>query len=160
MATTIRPITDQDKEWIIQALTRRWGSHLVVSRGKPHDASQMPGFIAYYNGEPVGIATYHIDGLDCELITLDSWLEKSGVGSQLVEAVKGKAIMVGCHRLWLITTNDNLEALSFYQKRGFHLVAVHPNALAESRKLKPSIPTVGMNGIPLRDEIELQILLV
>jgi hypothetical protein len=59
----------------------------------------------------------------------------------------------------LITTNDNLHALGFYQKRGFRLVAVHSNALAASRKIKPSIPDFGMHGIPLRDEIELEILL-
>ena len=61
--------------------------------------------------------------------------------------------------MWLITTNDNLHALGFYQKRGFALVAVQPDALAQSRLLKPQISTTGMGGIPLRDEIELEILL-
>ncbi|MBK9123270.1 MAG: GNAT family N-acetyltransferase, partial [Chloroflexi bacterium] len=65
----------------------------------------------------------------------------------------------GIHRLWLITTNDNLDALRFYQKRGWHLVAVHRDALNESRRLKPQIPIIGMDGIPLRDEIELEMTL-
>jgi len=61
--------------------------------------------------------------------------------------------------MWLITTNDNTRALRFYQKRGFHLVAVYPNSLNESRRLKPQIPIIGIDGIPLRDEIELEITL-
>jgi ribosomal protein S18 acetylase RimI-like enzyme len=66
---------------------------------------------------------------------------------------------VGCKRLWLITTNDNLHALRFYQRRGMHIAAVHVNALEESRRIKPEIPLMGMDGIPLRDEIELEIML-
>ncbi len=77
----------------------------------------------------------------------------------LIEAVKQAAVSAGCRRLWLITTNDNLHALRFYQKRGFRLVAVYPNALEESRRLKPEIPLVGLDGIPLRDELELELAL-
>ena len=50
--------------------------------------------------------------------------------------------------------------MRFYQKRGFVLVAVHRNALAESRRLKPEIPLIGIDDIPLRDEIELEMELV
>lgn len=53
-------------------------------------------------------------------------------------------------------TDDNLHALRFYQNRGFVLVAVYRNALEISRQLKPEIPLIGKNGIPLRDEIELE----
>jgi ribosomal protein S18 acetylase RimI-like enzyme len=155
----IRSITLEDQAWIQAVLTEHWGSHLVISRGQVHDASQLPGFMAIAAGKKAGLVTYRLDGEECELVTLDSWQEKIGVGTALIEAVKEAASKAGCSRLWLITTNDNLHALGFYQKRGFHLAAVRPNALAESRKLKPSIPEIGFNGIPLRDEIELQILL-
>lgn len=109
--------------------------------------------------EPVGLATYHLDGDSCEIVTLDSLVEGRGIGSALVAEIEKAATAAGCRRLWLVTTNDNLAALRFYQKRGFVLVAVHPNALEQSRQLKPSIPTVGVDGIPLRDEIELEMLL-
>jgi ribosomal protein S18 acetylase RimI-like enzyme len=75
----------------------------------------------------------------------------------LIEAVVGAARSAGCRRVWLITTNDNLTALAFYQKRGFVLTALHPNAIAESRKLKPEIPLVAENSIPIRDELELEL---
>ena len=110
-------------------------------------------------GENAGLATYRIEGEDCEIATLDSVSEGKGVGSALIEAVKDKACAAGCKRLWLVTTNDNTPALRFYQKRGFRLVAVHANALERSRRLKPQIPLIGQDGIPLRDEIELELAL-
>lgn len=155
----IRPIKPEDQDWIRQILREHWGSPMVVSRGQVHDASILPGFVALYAGKNVGLVTYRLEGSNCELVTLDSWQENLGAGTAMIEAVKRTAIKAGCTRLWLITTNDNLHALGFYQKRGFHLVAVHPNALAESRIIKPSIPEFGFDGIPLRDELELQIIL-
>jgi len=153
----IQEITSEDRTWIAQMLTEHWGSAQVISRGQMHDASKLPGFIVLYKNSPIGLVTYRLAGDECELVTLDSWEENIGAGTILIEAVKQAALKAGCSRLWLITTNDNLHALGFYQKRGFHLVAVRPNALAESRKIKPSIPEIGMHGIPLRDEIELEI---
>jgi len=82
-----------------------------------------------------------------------------GIGTALVNAVRLVAVASKTRRLWLITTNANIEALRFYQRRGFSLVAIHRNALEESRKLKPEIPAIGSNGIPLRDELELEMLL-
>jgi len=111
------------------------------------------------DGGPVGLVTYRIDGGECEIVSLDSAVEGAGVGSALLDAVKTLAVYVPCKRLWLVTTNDNVSALRFFQKRGFRLVAVHRNALDESRKLRPDIPLIGSEGIPLRDEIELEMLL-
>ena len=86
-------------------------------------------------------------------------IEGRGIGSALIEIVRNMAVKEGCRRLWLITTNDNTAALRFYQKRGFHLVALHRNAVEQSRRLKPEIPETGNGGVPLRDEIELEIIL-
>jgi len=88
-------------------------------------------------------------------VTIDSLVEGQGVGTALIAAVAEAARASGCLRLWLVTTNDNVDALRFYQKRGFRLAALYPDAIAESRKLKPKIPPIGAHGIPIRDEIEL-----
>ena len=157
MTIEILPLSQKDQPWVARLLTENWGSVLVISRGQTHDASILPGFVALMDGKKVGVLTYRIQGAECELVTLDSWQENSGVGTNLVEAVKRTAFEAGCDRLWLITTNDNLHALGFYQKRGFHLVALRPDAMAAARKIKPSIPEIGRHGIPLRDEIELEI---
>lgn len=155
----IRGIKEKDKEWIINLLIDQWGSTKIVSRDKMRDASTLPGFIVTVDNKPVGLIIYNIEGNECEIVTLNSLLEERGIGSRLIEAVKYVAINHKCKRVWLIETNDNIKALHFYQKRGFHLVAIYPNALEQSRKLKPEIPLVGTDDIPLRDEIELEIVL-
>jgi N-acetylglutamate synthase-like GNAT family acetyltransferase len=159
MTIQVSPIVQEDQSWISRKLTENWGTRWVISRGKRYDASNLPGFVAKHQGSAVGLVTFQVEFQECQIITLDSWLENTGVGSSLINAVKHEALQSGCSRLWLITTNDNLQALKFYQKRGFQLVAVYPNALTESRRIKPSIPHIGMHGIPLRDEIELQMIL-
>jgi RimJ/RimL family protein N-acetyltransferase len=105
----------------------------------------------------VGLVTYRIEGSQCEVVTLNSEEEGTGIGTALLEAVCREAAAAGCTRVWLITTNDNLPALRFYQKRGMRLFALHPNAVEASRKLKPEIPLAGWEGIPIRDEIELEL---
>jgi ribosomal protein S18 acetylase RimI-like enzyme len=155
----IREIEAEDKDWIAQSIAEMFGSSLVVSRGNLYDPLTLPGFIAVANGDRLGLITYHVIGINCEIVTLHSLQNGIGIGSSLIEAVRQVAVMRDCARLWVITTNDNLNALGFYQKRGFVLAAVYPDALSVSRILKPEIPMIGEYGIPLRDEIELEITL-
>ena len=145
------------RAWVRDTLTSRWGSAQIASRGRLHQADQLAGFIAWQGDRPVGLVTYHIAGEACEIVSLDSLVERVGIGAGLIAAVQQEASRQGCQRVWLITTNDNLPALRFYQKRGFHFVAVYPNALQETRRLKPHLPLIGLEGIPLRDEIELEL---
>ena len=153
----MRALTRADRVWAARLLAERWGAKEVVSHGRLLDASVLPGFAAFDGDRPVGLATYVTEGDSCECVTLDSLAEGAGVGTRLLAAVAEAARAAGCQRLWLITTNDNFPALRFYQKRGFRLVAVHREALAESRKLKPSIPLAGRDSVPLRDELELEL---
>ena len=157
-AIEIRPITADDATWVSRFMVEHWGSPVVVSRHTTHRADQLPGFIAYHQGEKVGLITYHVEGDECEIVTINSIKPAMGVGAALINAVKDAMRQGGCRRIWLITTNDNLNALRFYQKRGFALVAVHRNAVDEARKQKPEIPLTGNDGIPIRDEIELELL--
>lgn len=106
--------------------------------------------------ERIGLLTYNLENNECEVTTLDSLTENQGVGTALVDALKADMKEAGCERIWLITTNDNLEALKFWQKRDFELVSVHRGAIAQARRLKPQIPIIGKHGIPIRDEIELE----
>jgi len=156
----VRPLNAGDRNWVSRFIVEHWGAEKVVGHGVVYYPRDLPGFVAERNGERVGLVTFHIEGDSCEIVTLDSVRESMGVGTALIEKVRDVARYSDCRRLWLITTNDNLRALRFYQKRGFMLVAVHRNALEVSRRMKPEIPLVGMNGIPLRDEIELEMMLV
>ena len=152
----VRPLGEADREWATGKLRELWGEG-VVSRGRLLDATVLPGFVAERDGEPAGLLTYRIDGGDCEVVTINAFPRGAGVGTALMEAVAAAARDAGCRRVWLITTNDNLRALRFYQRRGFRLAALHRDALARSRDLKPSIPEIGLDGIPLRDELELEL---
>ena len=152
----VRPFREGDREWVRETLRELWGE-TVVSRGVVHNPTTLPGFVAEEGGERVGLLTYRVDGADCEVVTIDAFPEGVGAGTALLDAAARAARDVGCGRVWLITTNDNLRALRFYQRRGFRLVAVHPDALERSRELKPSIPEIGFDGIPLRDELELEL---
>jgi ribosomal protein S18 acetylase RimI-like enzyme len=158
-AFRIEPLSEGDRGWVRSLLREHWGDARVVSRGRVHQADQLPGFVATQENQPVGLVTYRVEGDACEIVSLDSLVEGSGIGSALIEAVKEAASAAGCRRLWLITTNDNAHALRFYQRRGFVLAALHRNALERSRELKPEIPLIGMDGIPLWDEIELEMIL-
>jgi ribosomal protein S18 acetylase RimI-like enzyme len=120
------------------------------------DPALLPGFVAEFGGEPAGLLTYRIEGGELEVVTLDSLVEGRGAGSRLIEAAIEVARTAGCGRVWLITTNDNLHALGFYQRRGFELAALHRDAIAHTRRLKPSISLMGMDRIPIRDELELE----
>lgn len=153
----LRKLEPKDRDWMRGLLSERWGSTRIVSRGRVHKVDQLPGFIAEEQEAPIGLVTYRIDGDECEIVSLDSLVEGRGVGSALVEAVKEPATREGCNTVWLITTNDNTAALRFYQKLGFRLVAVHRDAVDKSRELKPEIPGIGMDGIPIRDEVELEL---
>ncbi len=145
-----------DKGWVTELLTEHWGSPKTVMRGRVFQADELPGFIAIYKNKPAGLITYCIEGKECVITSLNSLIERKGIGSALVDAVTGAAMTARCERLWLITTNDNTKALRFWQKRGFSLVAVYRNAMEKSRLLKPEIPLTGNDGIPIRDEIEME----
>jgi len=92
-------------------------------------------------------------------MTLNSWRAGLGVGTALLEAARQAANRARCGRLYLVTTNDNTHALRFYQKRGFVINAVRLNVMEQARKVKPEIPPTGADGIPIRDEIELEMIL-
>jgi len=155
----VREVEPSDLQWARDVLTEAWASPRVVTRGRILDASALPGLVAEADGRRAGLLTYRIEDDECEIVSLNSVFEGRGVASALVGRVCEIARTAGCRRVWLITSNDNMPALTFYQKRGFELVAVHRRALEESRRLKPEIPPTGLSGIPLRDEIELEIVL-
>lgn len=154
---TIRAITTADRSWVECFMAEAWGAAAQAVRGAlfyPHD---LPGFLAQNADATIGVATYRqIDPATCELATLNSLQAGLGIGSALIVAVADAAKRLGCTRLVVVTTNDNLQALRFYQRRGFVLSEVRIGAVNEARRtLKPQIPLVGDDGIPLRDEIEL-----
>ena len=155
----MRPLTTEDSEWVRQMIIEHWGDTLVVAHGKVYHPQTLLGFVAILKGNRVGLLTYALEDENCEIVTIASTKPGIGIGTLLIKAVTQVAREAGCKRLWLITTNDNLHALRFYQKRGFTLVTIHRKAVDAARQLKPRIPLIGNDQIPLHDEIELEMML-
>jgi GNAT superfamily N-acetyltransferase len=153
---TLRRLTQDDLPRLRQFWTEHWGGEEMISRGRVYRPEQLEGFVAEDGNEWIGLLTFFIEAGECEVTSLDSLRAGQGIGSMLIDKAIAEARARNCRRLFLITTNDNLNALGFYQKRGFELVTIHRGAVNESRRIKPGIPLIGMNGIPLRDEIELE----
>jgi GNAT superfamily N-acetyltransferase len=152
---SVRPLEERDRTWVTERTVEWWGAPIVVARGQVHRPAELDGFIAEMDGMPAGLVTLHISGDGCEVVTLNSMEPGSGAGPALLDAAESYARAHGCTRLWLITTNDNTRALRFYQRWGMRIMAVHLAAIEHSRRLKPEIPAIGADGIPIRDEIEL-----
>jgi ribosomal protein S18 acetylase RimI-like enzyme len=151
----VRAREDRDRPEVERFLSERHSAR-VARLGRLEDSLTHPALVAERYGELAGVLTYIVDGDSCEVLTLHAAERHRGVGTALLDAVEEIAGGAGCARLWLITTNDNVDALRFYQRRGFRLAEVHPGAVDDTRRsLKPEIPEVGEHGIPLRDELEL-----
>ena len=152
----IRDVITQDRDWIVEVIIDAWSSTRVVSRGVIHEVEGLPGIIATRGDEKIGLLTYNITDTNIEIVTLNSLIMREGVGTALIHRVEEIARSKGCARIWVVTTNDNTGALHFYQNLSFQIAAIYKNAIDVYRKLKPEIPLVGTNGIPILDEIELE----
>jgi ribosomal protein S18 acetylase RimI-like enzyme len=153
----IRAIEPADRPTVQRLQVDLWGAETAVAHGIAFRPAELDGFLAVDGDDVVGILTYTppVDGT-MEIVTVDALRQHDGIGTLLIEAALTLAAALGAHRVVLTTTNDNVDALRFYQRRGFRLCALRVGQLPESRRLKPEIPLVGAYGIPLTDELELE----
>jgi ribosomal protein S18 acetylase RimI-like enzyme len=160
MAITVRAVEyPADTDAIRQWEERTWRIAEVARLDELIDTVGLPGFWALDdNGTRVGLLLVRPDEVrGLEVISLSARPEGSGVGRALMNAALEEARHRGERRLWLSTTNDNTRAIRFYQRWGMDLVAIHRNAVTRAREqLKPSIPLLGQDNIPLRHEVELE----
>lgn len=164
-AIRVEPITSATREYVVSQATRHFSSPEVHSLGVPYDTRRLEGFVARMAGAGAGspsvghvtVVRYTRDGVSyAEVVTLVSEQENAGVGAALLDAATDWAIGKRVRRLILTTTNDNLRALGFYQRRGWWIIAVHAGAMDRVREMGKPVPLVASNGLPIRDEIELE----
>ena len=157
-AHTIRRLRDDEREELARVVADSWGSSSIVSRGAVHDVRELPCLVATDGSRWLGIALCRFADDEWELVLIEAFERGRGTGTALFDAVIQEARAAAARRLWLVTTNDNLDALRFYQRRGMRLVCVRPGAITQARRLlKPEIPLTGDHGIPIRDELELEL---
>ena len=155
----IKRIDQASRKRINAFIVQQWYTMQMVVHGESIDMDDADGYYACEGDEIIGLITYRIAGKEMEILSLDSLQERMGIGTALLDAAVEKARETRMQRIMLITTNDNLSALRFYQKRGFDMSRLYCNALDQARKIKPEIPLIGMDGIPLKHEIELEMIL-
>ena len=152
-------VSDEYRPMVNEFIIKHWYSTKIIIRGKEFDLSTVDGILALENNQIKGLVTYIFYDDVCEIMSLDSLEQSKGIGTILINNVIEISKKAKCKKIVLITTNDNINAIGFYQKRGFDMINLYHNALDVSRKLKPEIPLIGENNIPLRHEIEFQMVL-
>ena len=152
-------INTTNRQLINAFIRQHWYTTTMIIRGKEIDMTKTEGFYFSKGEDIVGLITYIVYDNILEITSLDSLLENQGIGSKLLKTVIHEAKEKKVQKIVLITTNDNINAIKFYQKRGFDMARLFRNALDISRKLKPEIPLIGENSIPLRHEIEFELLI-
>jgi ribosomal protein S18 acetylase RimI-like enzyme len=151
----LRPVQESDRPTVEWLTTQLWGAPEVIVHDEAFYPAALPGIIAERGGRILGLLTFDVRPGVLEIATINALEQHTGIGTLLIEAVRAEAKRRGCHEITLTTTNDNLSALRFYQRRGFRLAALRPGAVDRSRMRKPEIPRTGDYGIPLHDEIDL-----
>jgi crotonobetainyl-CoA:carnitine CoA-transferase CaiB-like acyl-CoA transferase len=148
---TIRRLEQDDIAAASVLVDAELGGRMQARMGEVHDVLALPGFGAWDDDRLVGVVTRK----DSELAALCVATNRrgSGVAGALVEALAADAVDDGHTELWLVTTNDNLDAMRLYQRHGFRLTDVHAGGVDRARELKPQIPLLGAHGIPMRDEL-------
>jgi GNAT superfamily N-acetyltransferase len=148
-----------DEPWASGLLGDGLAGRLQARRGEIVDVLDGDGLVAELDGRAVGLLTFRPDGpTTIELAALVVVEPGQGAGSALIAAFLAEARRREARRVWVVTTNDNLDALRLYQRRGFRLVELRGGAVDRARaELKPSIGEIADNGIPIRDELELAI---
>jgi GNAT superfamily N-acetyltransferase len=160
MNLNIVPLSEDYTDEVERIVVGSWGGMEVAVHRELYDLREMPCFIAHSDKkELLGYCYYRLAGNECEIMAIEAVKQNIGVGSTLIKAVLEKARNEKCRRIYLQTTNDNAHAFRFYQRRGFSISAFRFNELDYLRRLKPTIPRLGEDDIPLLHEIEFELVL-
>ncbi|WLR42491.1 GNAT family N-acetyltransferase [Bacillus carboniphilus] len=145
------------KATITEFFNKHWGSSEMVISSGVYQCDELEGYVVINDQkEIIGLVTIILSKEECEIISLDSLVERKGIGSLLMKEVEAYAKNHSCFKMKVTTTNDNLLALGFYQRRGYQITEVIKNAVVQAREIKPQIPMIAENGIPIRDELILE----
>lgn len=158
-SVAVRPRAAEDRDWLVATMTEEWGSVEVARLGELVDTSDLSGFVAELDGQRVGLALTVRRDDEYEVVSISTSRPRRGVGRALLGRCVEDARSHGCRRVWLVTTNNNVGALAFYQRCGMDIAALHRHGTTRARELKPSIPERDADGVRIDHEIELELLL-
>ena len=153
-------VDNTNRQRVNKFIEEQWYTTEMIIRGAVVDMTKVDGIICFEDNEIVGLITYVIKDSVCEITWFNSLVENQGIGTELIRRVTEAAKANGCRTMIVVTTNDNIHAIRFYQRHGFDMARFYHNALDVSRTLKPEIPLIGENEIPLKHEIEFEFQIV
>lgn len=153
----LRKVEKKDESLIIKLMDEHWGGEPLVVNCKKYYPSMMHGILAFDGQDCQGLLTYNKTDQVYEIIVLHALYQFRGIGTLLLNKFIKLVKSEGGNKIVVMTTNDNIDALRFYQRRGFTLSALRLNVLSQARKIKATIPEVGDYGILLKDEILLEL---
>jgi GNAT superfamily N-acetyltransferase len=153
---SIREKHTSDLDWIRELLIKGWSSLKIVTLGELYQADKVPGLVALIQDKPVGLLTYIIKKKAILIISFNSLIKNIGIGTAFINYLSNLGKREKLNSILVTTTNDNIEASLFYQKRGFQIIKINVGIIEEYRKLKPEIPKKGNYDIEIRDEIILK----
>ncbi|MEM7022355.1 MAG: GNAT family N-acetyltransferase [Pseudomonadota bacterium] len=148
---------DRDRAWLASE-SELLGGPMMVSRGRLYDLRAHPAVIVWHEKRRCGLAVYHLTEGELEVLAIRALTKYRGAGSTLLAEMERIARNCECASICLCTTNDNLDALRFYQRRGFTVRAYSVDGFREVLRIKgrnAEQSHAGQHGIPIRDVIEL-----
>lgn len=154
MDYTITKIDENNRSFVNQFIIKHWYDIRMVIREEIIDLSDTDGYCIVVDHQVIGVITYYIKEKECEITLLHTLYENQGIGTRLVHCVLQAAQEAGAFRVKVITTNDNIRAIMFYQRKGFDMAVLYHNAMDKVREIKTNVPLMGENGILLKHEIE------
>ena len=143
-----------DVDLVEKVWRERWGLPLC-SVGRTFMPRDVEARALVLGDRMLGLASWVVDGSNAELVTLDSFAEERGAGTQLLTAAEEAMRNAGARRVVAMVSNDNIRTLTFLLHRGYRLEKVHRDLVAELRKIKETIPLIGRAGVPVLDLWEL-----
>lgn len=150
----VRVATDDDRAGIAGLFLTDFGRSKLVAFGEEFQLETVPAIVAELDGDLAGALAYRLHGEMLQIVALatDPEWQRSGVGARLVDHAEAVARQAGLAHVTVTTTNDNLPALYFYQRRGYRLTEVVPDAISATGG---QTGCEGFAGIPMRDEFHL-----
>jgi GNAT superfamily N-acetyltransferase len=152
----VRATTIADRAAVLTFVRDQWGDEVVVGHDEVMRPVDLSGYVAVVGDRIVALATFRVSGNAVELVTIDRVVPDQGLGTDLLSHVEREARNHGRRSVRRVTTNDNLHALGFYHRRGYRIVRVDPGAVDRARAMKPAIPLLGNDEIPIHDELVLE----
>lgn len=151
---TVRQATDADRARVVALFVTDFGRSKFIAFGEEFQAETVPTIVAEMDGDLAGALAYRLQQGMLQIVALatDPEWQRSGVGGQLVDHAERVALEAGATHVAVATTNDNLPALYFYQRRGYRLTEVAVDAIASANE---GATIVGFAGIVIRDEFHL-----